>query len=114
MVLPSFVPPVAPLVLQVLRKKLVLVGGTHVTLLQIKDGVLLPFRPARLADPFGFPAVPEESLGGQEMFREMTCDFPVRSRPGPISPHEETRPGCDSQPVGFNSLCLDNRERFHQ
>ena len=113
MVLSSFVPPVAPLVLQVLRKKLVLVlvSGTHVTLLQIKDGVLLPFRPARLADPFGFPAVPEESLDSREMFREMASDFPVRSRPGPISLHEETRPGCDSQPVGFNGLCLDNRVR---
>ena len=111
MVLPSFVPPVAPLVLLVLRKKLVLVRGVHVTPHQIEEGVLLPLRPAGLADHFEFPAVPEESLGGQEMFREMNYDFPDRSRPGPISPHGETRPGYDSQPVGFNSLCLDNRVR---
>jgi len=65
MVLPSFVPPVAPLVLLVLRKKLLLVRGVYVTPHQVKEGVLLPLRPARLADHFEFPAVPEESLGGQ-------------------------------------------------
>ena len=92
-----FVPPVAPLVLLVvLHKNLVRVRGTHVTPGQIKDGVLLRFLPARLVDHFGFPVVLAESLGGREMFRGMTSDFPVRSRPGPILPHEETRPGCDS------------------